>query len=146
MRARIGSRWLPGLVEAVCKEPNSYSIRLVDGRVFRSTRWAINLVQGPKHQLQRQRACGPFDFRREQEHTGVELMTLAPPWTPRSRSSLTIVAPAGSTGVEETYGLLTQQFEIPNTIGGPVSNSVSRCTLEPMRTRSGRQYSRPAAE
>lgn len=73
-------------------------------------------------------------------------MTLAPPSTPRSRSSLKIVAPAGSTGVEEAYGLLTQQFEIPNTIGGPVSSSVSRCRLEPMRTPSGRKYSRPAAK
>lgn len=42
VRAHMGSRWLPGVVEAVCKEPNSYSARLVDGRVFRRTRWNIN--------------------------------------------------------------------------------------------------------
>jgi hypothetical protein len=41
--ARIGSRWLPDVVEAVCVEPHSYMVRLVDGRRFRHTRWAINL-------------------------------------------------------------------------------------------------------
>jgi hypothetical protein len=43
VRARIGSRWLPNVVEAVCVEPHSYMVRLVDGRRFRHTRWAINL-------------------------------------------------------------------------------------------------------
>lgn len=34
---------VPGVVEAVCVEPHSYMVRLVDGRRFRHTRWAINL-------------------------------------------------------------------------------------------------------
>ena len=31
------------MVKAVCVEPHSYMVRLVDGRDFRRTRWAINL-------------------------------------------------------------------------------------------------------
>ena len=45
-RTLIGSRWHLGTVIAICAEPNSYLIRLVDGRLFRQTRWAINVVNG----------------------------------------------------------------------------------------------------
>ncbi|KAI9565072.1 putative uncharacterized protein K02A2.6-like [Daphnia sinensis] len=43
VRARVNSRWQPGIVEKVCVEPNSYMVRLSDGRLFRRTRWAINI-------------------------------------------------------------------------------------------------------
>ncbi|XP_045030394.1 uncharacterized protein K02A2.6-like [Daphnia magna] len=43
VRARVNSRWQPGTVEKVCREPNSYLVRLSDGRLFRRTRWAINI-------------------------------------------------------------------------------------------------------
>jgi hypothetical protein len=34
---------LPGVVSVVCPEPNSYVVRLNDGRLFRRTRWAIHI-------------------------------------------------------------------------------------------------------
>ena len=37
--------WQSGVVDKVCPEPNSYVIRLRDGRSFRRTRSAINLDQ-----------------------------------------------------------------------------------------------------
>jgi hypothetical protein len=43
VRACFGSKWLPGVVEAVCVEPHSHIVCLVDGRRFRRTSWAINL-------------------------------------------------------------------------------------------------------
>jgi hypothetical protein len=45
VRARIGPKWWPGVVEAVCVEPLSYMVRLDDGRPFRLTRWVINFYR-----------------------------------------------------------------------------------------------------
>ncbi|EFX83838.1 hypothetical protein DAPPUDRAFT_100207 [Daphnia pulex] len=47
VRAFISGLWLPGAVEAVCGEPDSYVVRLVDGRAFRRTRRDINLDNSP---------------------------------------------------------------------------------------------------
>jgi hypothetical protein len=44
VRALIKNKWLPGVVSVVCPEPNSYVVRLNDGRLFRRTRWAINIL------------------------------------------------------------------------------------------------------
>ena len=151
LRTRIGSRWLPGLVEAVCKEPNSYSVRLVDGRFFRRTRWAINNVQAPTESTANSTQVRSLRFpevhtevlssAEAHQQTGVELVTLAPPLTPRTKSSLTSTAPAGSTGVGEAIVIpseamssstavqLTQQFEIPSSIGGPVSSRDCKSVL-----------------
>ena len=43
VRALIKNKWLSGVVSVVCPEPNSYVVRLNDGRLFRRTRWAINV-------------------------------------------------------------------------------------------------------
>jgi hypothetical protein len=43
VRTRIERKWLPGIVQMVCKEPESYLVRLSDGRSFRWTCWAINV-------------------------------------------------------------------------------------------------------
>jgi hypothetical protein len=43
VRALIKNKWLPGVVSLVCPEPNSYVVCLNDGRLFRRTRWAINV-------------------------------------------------------------------------------------------------------
>jgi hypothetical protein len=43
VRALIKNKWLPGVVSVVCPEPNSYVVRLYDVRLFRRTRWAINV-------------------------------------------------------------------------------------------------------
>lgn len=45
VRAFIANCWQPGKVESVCPEPNSYTVRLDDGRLFRRTRNAINANQ-----------------------------------------------------------------------------------------------------
>jgi hypothetical protein len=43
VRAFVSGLWLPGAVEAVCSEPDSYVVRLADGRAFCRTRRDINL-------------------------------------------------------------------------------------------------------
>ena len=47
VRARVGHKWLPGVVwcgvQVVCREPQSYAVRLSDECSFRRTRWAINI-------------------------------------------------------------------------------------------------------
>ena len=45
VRVFVNDWWQPGVVKNVCPEPNSYVIRLRDGRAFRRTRSAINLDQ-----------------------------------------------------------------------------------------------------
>ena len=45
VRVYVNNWWQPGVVDKVCPEPNSYVIRLRDGRSFRRTRSAINLDQ-----------------------------------------------------------------------------------------------------
>ncbi|XP_046459591.1 uncharacterized protein K02A2.6-like isoform X4 [Daphnia pulex] len=47
VRAFVSGLWLPGAVEAVCSEPDSYVVRLADGRAFRRTRRDINLDNSP---------------------------------------------------------------------------------------------------
>jgi hypothetical protein len=44
VRALIKNKWLPGVVSVVCPEPNSYVVRLNDGRLFPRTHWAINIL------------------------------------------------------------------------------------------------------
>ncbi|EFX80209.1 hypothetical protein DAPPUDRAFT_103726 [Daphnia pulex] len=46
VRTLVGKKWRPGVIQAVCKEPHSYFIRLSDGRLFRRTRWAVNIDRG----------------------------------------------------------------------------------------------------
>lgn len=46
VRAFVKGRWLRGVVHSVCPEPQSYIVRLDDGRLFRRTRWAINIDHG----------------------------------------------------------------------------------------------------
>ena len=43
VRAYVSNKWAPGVVVSVCPEPNSYIVRLADGRLFRRTRSAINV-------------------------------------------------------------------------------------------------------
>ncbi|XP_045028011.1 uncharacterized protein LOC123471141 [Daphnia magna] len=43
VRVFISGLWLPGWIETVCPEPDSYVVRLRDGRVFRRTRRDINI-------------------------------------------------------------------------------------------------------
>lgn len=43
VRARVGHKWLPGVVQVVCRELKSYFVRLSNGRSFRRTCWAINI-------------------------------------------------------------------------------------------------------
>lgn len=45
MRVRVSRKWIAGHVSSVCQQPNSYSVRTLDGREFRRTRKAINAVR-----------------------------------------------------------------------------------------------------
>ncbi|XP_045034359.1 uncharacterized protein LOC123475560 [Daphnia magna] len=47
VRAFVSGLWLAGAVEAVCSEPDSYVVRLMDGRALRRTRRDINLDNLP---------------------------------------------------------------------------------------------------
>lgn len=43
VRVLISGLWLPGAVKSACSEPDSYIVRLADGRFFRRTRRDINM-------------------------------------------------------------------------------------------------------
>ncbi|EFX60632.1 hypothetical protein DAPPUDRAFT_123481 [Daphnia pulex] len=43
VRVLISGLWLPGTIESVCTVPDSYVVRLADGRAFRRTRRDINI-------------------------------------------------------------------------------------------------------
>ena len=43
VRAYVSESWRAGVIERICQEPNSYVIKLQDGRIIRRTRQAINL-------------------------------------------------------------------------------------------------------
>ncbi|KZS02004.1 Uncharacterized protein APZ42_001128, partial [Daphnia magna] len=47
VRAFVSGLWLAGAMEAVCSEPDSYVVRLMDGRAIRHTRRDINLDNSP---------------------------------------------------------------------------------------------------
>lgn len=129
VRARMRSRWLPGVVEAVCKEPNSYRIRLVDGRVFRRTRWAINAMQAPPPSAATLRHFQSLRFPdvggyvlssaaiRQQVPTGIEPVTRVPPSPPRPRGSPMTTAPVRNTGVRQV--VLTSPARPTFTHGPP---------------------------
>ena len=48
VRARVSRKWIQGKVIQICQQPNSYIVRLVDGRQFRRTRQAINVDRSPR--------------------------------------------------------------------------------------------------
>ena len=48
VRALIKGKWQLGVVSVVCPEPHSYIVRLTDGRLFRRTRWAVNIDNGTR--------------------------------------------------------------------------------------------------
>ncbi|EFX63665.1 hypothetical protein DAPPUDRAFT_335194, partial [Daphnia pulex] len=63
VRALIGRRWLHGKVHSVCPEPQSYVVRLDDGRYFRRTRWAINVDRGTQSQPPSRDSTAMFSYR-----------------------------------------------------------------------------------
>ncbi|EFX61499.1 hypothetical protein DAPPUDRAFT_273055 [Daphnia pulex] len=63
VRALIGRRWLHGKVHSVCPEPQSYVVRLDDGRYFRRTRWAINVDRGTQSQPRSRDSTAMFSYR-----------------------------------------------------------------------------------
>ncbi|XP_045030451.1 uncharacterized protein LOC123472640 [Daphnia magna] len=63
VRALIGRRWLRGKVHSLCTEPQSYVIRLDDGRYFPRTRWAINIDRGMQSQPRSLGSTAMFSYR-----------------------------------------------------------------------------------
>ncbi|EFX62006.1 hypothetical protein DAPPUDRAFT_120646 [Daphnia pulex] len=63
VRALIGRRWLHGKVHSVCPEPQSYVVRLDDGRYFRRTRWAINVDRGTQSHPRSRDSTAMFSYR-----------------------------------------------------------------------------------
>jgi hypothetical protein len=43
VRVRVSKKWIPGVIQSVCSEPNSYIVSTTCGRLFRRNRQAINL-------------------------------------------------------------------------------------------------------
>jgi hypothetical protein len=43
VRVRVEKKWIPGIIQSVCSEPNSYVVSTNCGRLFRRNRQAINL-------------------------------------------------------------------------------------------------------
>ncbi|EFX67904.1 hypothetical protein DAPPUDRAFT_115033 [Daphnia pulex] len=51
------------IVHSVCPEPQSYVVRLDDGRYFRRTRWAINVDRGTQSQPRSRDSTAMFSYR-----------------------------------------------------------------------------------
>ena len=54
VRVRVSHKWIPGIVQSVCSEPNSYVIFTNCGRLFRRNRQAINVDKFRCRQLLQQ--------------------------------------------------------------------------------------------
>jgi hypothetical protein len=54
VRVRVSHKWIPGIVQSVCSEPNSYVIFTNCGRLFRRNRQAINVDIFRRRQLLQQ--------------------------------------------------------------------------------------------
>jgi hypothetical protein len=173
VRTLIGSRWHLGAVVVVCAEPNSYLIRLVDGRLFRRTRWAINVVNGspptvPMQSPQQSSQCPSFlssSMAVASQPVRVALESVSQPVSsqtparsarpvdearllrPESRSP--VASPLASAG-----GLAGADLIHPAVPVGPVGAvspggcmvPVRRTQPMPLFTRSGRQFSRPVPD
>ncbi|EFX77994.1 hypothetical protein DAPPUDRAFT_246894 [Daphnia pulex] len=54
VRVRVSHKWIPGIVQSVCPEPNSYVVLTDSGRLFRRNRQAINVDKFRCRQLLQQ--------------------------------------------------------------------------------------------
>lgn len=54
VRVRVSRKWIPGIVQSVCSEPNSYVVVTDCGRLFRRNRQAINVDKFRYRQLLQQ--------------------------------------------------------------------------------------------
>jgi hypothetical protein len=54
VRVRVSHKWIPGIVQSVCPEPNSYVVLTDCGRLFRRNRQAINVDKFRCRQLLQQ--------------------------------------------------------------------------------------------
>lgn len=54
VRVRVSHKWIPGIIQSVCPEPNSYVVLTDCGRLFRRNRQAINVDKFRCRQLLQQ--------------------------------------------------------------------------------------------
>ena len=101
VRALIKNKWLPGVVSVYFPEPSTYVVLLNDGRLFRRTRWAIN-ISVCDSKLNPVRPCfhRPSVVGRPSATVPVAISvighpTLAPPSVSRHISALTITDSSG---------------------------------------------------
>ena len=101
VRALIKNKWLPGVVSVGFPEPSTYVVLLNDGRLFRRTRWAIN-ISVCDSKLNPVRPCfhRPSVVGRPSATVPVAISvighpTLAPPSVSRQISALTITDSSG---------------------------------------------------
>ena len=108
VRALIKGKWQLGVVSVVCPEPHSYIVRLTDGRLFRRTRWAINIdnatrptaVQSPMQPSRPQFSRGPVVVPHIQQPALVQpnehsAVAVQPAVARTSRPVIAVTTPSG---------------------------------------------------
>lgn len=147
VRVFISGVWLPGAVQSVCSEPDSYIVRLTDGRVFRRTRRDINVDNsasagfGVARPLALSRVLPTLTLPQQTPFfpTAVRLVAPLIPGVPTSTSATSLLPlsrPSTTSRAE-----LTTDLQLPDqVIPSPPPAAV---TPRPGSTRSGRPYLKP---
>ncbi|EFX78557.1 hypothetical protein DAPPUDRAFT_105150 [Daphnia pulex] len=136
VRALIKGKWQLGVVNVVCPEPHSYIVRLTDGRMFRRTRWAINVDN----------ATGPTAVQRTMQPSRPQFSrgpVVVPPTQPPA-----LVQPRGSSAVAvpSAVARTARPATSVNTTSGQSSVVQSSAQHESTSVRSVEAPSRPVRE
>lgn len=150
VRVLISGLWLPGTIESVCTAPDSYVVRLADGRVFRRTRRDINIdnsssVSSTAHTV----AAGPILpkllWHLTLNHPVRPEVPLIIPSTPQitgpPHPNPTTVPICRGRPSKTTPPTPSQQQVIPpEAVVNQPGSTRSAVVNQPGSTRSGRQY------
>ena len=115
IRAFISGLWRPGAVQSVCAEPNSYIVRLLDGRVFRRTRRDINIDNS--------RSAGFGVPQPAASLPSLPSLSLPPPIPPAVASHRPAAPPPAQRPVQLTVPVTPVQQQLPPV---PVPSPVRR--------------------
>ena len=98
--AYVSNKWAPGVVVSMCPEPNSYIVRLADGRLFRRTRSAINIDNSLSAGVNPPQLSGSFTMAPSRmQHLRPPTVPVLPPAQPPDR----LPRPVGSTRSGRPY-------------------------------------------
>jgi len=139
VRVRIKGKWIEGVVNRVCQEPNSFMVRTVDGREFRRNRRAINAARPVSY---------PEIVGDSSAPAAVDILP-QPSWSHHSPAPTPAAAIQSPSTVRATIQhqqsptpIQHQQQAAPSVSSSPF-HGFDNPPWEPGMTRSGRGYRAP---